>query len=84
LLTGGTLEQAAERSGLSRSTVWRRSRRPDFAAELARRQRELVDRIGRRIVASATVGLDALTAVARDEDASANARVDAAKVTGPH
>ena len=60
LAVGATVEQAAERAGVSASTVHRRRREPEFARRVDEARAELVTRAVARVSASATVAADTL------------------------
>ena len=80
MLGGGTVEQCAERAGLSRSTVWRRQQRPGFRADFDRQQREIINQLRRRTVALSARALDVIDAMIRGDAVATTPRVAACRL----
>jgi len=80
LVEGMTIEMAAERSGLSQATVYRRLRDPAFRAEIGRARREYVEIIVSRLVRTSTLASVELEKVIRDGENSTSDRLKAMKL----
>ena len=77
LVEGMTIEMAAEKSGLSEATVYRRLQDAGFRREVSRQRRQYVEVIVSRMVRSATLASVELEKIIRDEEASTSDRLKA-------
>jgi hypothetical protein len=74
LLEGHSHEEIGRRVGLHRATVWRLSRRPDFAARLVAARREALSEATRKLEALSARAVDALAEIVEDIDPTVRLR----------
>ena len=79
LIAHDTVEDAAQATGVGRSTMYRYMKDPAFEAELNRAKRQLVNRAILKLQQTTGDAARALAEICRDQNAPASARVAAAK-----
>jgi hypothetical protein len=80
LASGATVKDAAMVAGVSESTAYRRRRDPDFRAQLAEHQRELVEETLGLLVAEGPRSVQRLAALRDDPETPPSVAVAAARV----
>lgn len=80
VLTHPTLHSAAEALGLSRMTLWRIMKRPEFQEQYREARRQIVSHAISQVQQSTVQALKTLREVMEDSQAFATARVLAAKI----
>ena len=79
LACGQPVRQAGETADVSERTVYRRLQDEAFRASLARERARLVEEAVGRLASGMTTAADTLATIATDSEASASARVSAAR-----
>lgn len=82
LITQPTIDQAAERVGVTRKTIYRWLQIPDFKAELSAAEGAAIDKAGRRLIAMADKAISALDDVLDNpsQEGAGNKRLAAAAI----
>lgn len=79
LLAADTVEQAAERAGVTRTTLYRWLRNEAFASELTKAKRRLVQQGILKLQRAVSDAVKVLVDISKDKDAPASSRVSAAR-----
>jgi len=78
LIECSTVQEAADRVGVSRKTVHKWLRDPDFRAALASKEDRILSRIEARLAGELLAAVDTLSEIHQDKSASSSARTKAA------
>jgi transposase-like protein len=79
LLECQTVSEAARKTGIGETTLWRWMKRDKFRSAYGEAKRSLVDSAINRLSAASSGAVDTLVDVMKDKDSPANSRVSAAK-----
>ena len=79
LISEPTVLQAAEKTGVGESTLWRWMKESGFRSAYRQARREVVDRAVGRVQDACAEAVETLRAVMQDSNAPASSRVTAAK-----
>ena len=78
LVSGHNMSETAKMIGVRRETVWRWTKTPEFASEMARVRESSMSALEVILHESAIEAAEVLRAVMKDEDANPNTRIRAA------
>ena len=78
LVSGHNMSDTAKMLGVRRETVWRWTKEPEFATEMARVRESAMDALSVILHESALEAAEVLRSVMKDEDANPNTRIRAA------
>ena len=78
LVSGHNMSDTAKMLGVRRETVWRWTKEPEFATEMARVRESAMDALSVILHESALEAAEVLRYVMKDEDANPNTRIRAA------